>query len=380
MGVSIREKPKGSGEWWVFVNHHGTRKAKKIGKDKRLAREVAKGIEAKLTLGALDLNKFNKKCPSLKEYGKMWLALPHDRKETTQEGHIRNLELHVYPILGTRQVDHVKRKHIKAMFDTLLTNGMATSNFQNIKAPLNGIFNHAVESEIIDHNPLIGLTFSKKRNIKITPLTEDQGFKLLDQAKEYREGLFYPHILTLLRTGLRVGELIGLKWGDIDFQERALKVSRRIYQSKVGTPKNGKTRTVDMTPHLAETLKALKVEKQKEALRSGKPFSEWVFSFNGRNPMTPPTLKTALDACLDKAGLPHMRVHDLRHSYCTIRLLRGHDIGDVSYQAGHSSIKITFDTYTHWIPGKFKDQVDDLDLQPNATHTQPGIVEKNKII
>lgn len=156
MGVSIREKPKGSGEWWIFVNHKGTRKAKKIGNDKRLAKEVAKGIEAKLTLGDLDMGKFNRRSPTVKEYAKQWLALPHDRNEATQQGHIRNLEMHVYPVMGSRQVDQIKRKHIKAMFDTLLTSGMATSNFQNIKAPLNGIFNHAVESELIDHNPLQG--------------------------------------------------------------------------------------------------------------------------------------------------------------------------------------------------------------------------------
>ena len=214
----------------------------------------------------------------------------------------------------------------------------------------------------------------------ITPLTEDQAFNLLDQAKIYRDGLFYPQILTLLRTGLRVGEMLGLKWNDIDFKDRSFTVSRRIYHGKEGTPKNGKTRTVDMTPHLTETLKAFKVEKQKDALRSGKPFSEWVFTFNGRDPMTPPTIKTALDFCLDKIGVPHMRIHDLRHTYATIRLLRGHDIGDVSYQLGHSSIKITFDTYTHWIPGKFKSQVDDLDMQPNATYTQPVNIQGDQIV
>jgi len=174
--------------------------------------------------------------------------------------------------------------------------------------------------------------------------------------------------------------MVGLRWGDINFKERSLEVSRRVYHGEIGTPKNGKSRTVDMTPHLTETLKALRIEKQKEALRSGKPFSEWVFTFNGRDPMTPQTLRTALNDILDKACLPHMRIHDLRHSYCTIRLLRGHDIGDVSYQAGHSSIKITFDTYTHWVAGKFKSQVDDLDLQPNATYAQPGTVAKTKAV
>ena len=67
-----------------------------------------------------------------------------------------------------------------------------------------------------------------------------------------------------------------------------------------------------------------------------------------------------------------MRIHDLGHTYATIRLARGHNIGDVSYQMGHSSIKITFDTYTHWIPGRFTNEVDDLDLQPDATQTQPA--------
>jgi integrase len=72
------------------------------------------------------------------------------------------------------------------------------------------------------------------------------------------------------------------------------------------------------------------------------------------------------------AKLRRIRIHDLRHSYATIRLLRGHNVGDVSYQLGHSSIKMTYDVYTHWIPGKFKNEVDDLDnLHPNTPYTHP---------
>ena len=94
--------------------------------------------------------------------------------------------------------------------------------------------------------------------------------------------------------------------------------------------------------------------------------------------MSRPRLRTALEATLEAAGLPRMRIHDIRHSYATIRLSKGHNIGDVSYQMGHSSIKITFDTYTHWIPGKFQNEVDDLDLHPNATYTHPAKIENDK--
>ena len=90
------------------------------------------------------------------------------------------------------------------------------------------------------------------------------------------------------------------------------------------------------------------------------------------------SIRNHLMKILEVAGLQKMRAHDLRHSYATIRLSKGHNIGDVSYQMGHSSIKITFDTYTHWIPGKFQSQVDDLDMHPNAPYPHPGKVENDK--
>ena len=75
---------------------------------------------------------------------------------------------------------------------------------------------------------------------------------------------------------------------------------------------------------------------------------------------------------LTAAGLRRIRVHDLRHCYATIRLLKGHNVGDVSYQLGHSSIKITYDTYAHWMPGNFKSEIDELDnMQPSAPYAHP---------
>ncbi len=77
------------------------------------------------------------------------------------------------------------------------------------------------------------------------------------------------------------------------------------------------------------------------------------------------------------AGLRRIRLHDLRHSYVTIRLLRGHKIGDVSYQVSHSSLSISYDIYGHWIPGRFKSDVDSLDsMHPNAPYPHPEIREK----
>ncbi len=83
MGVKIRQKPPGSGIYWIFINHQGKRKSKQIGKDKRLARQVAKKIEAKLVLGEYELDKRKDQFPTFKEYAERWLALPHDFKDVT---------------------------------------------------------------------------------------------------------------------------------------------------------------------------------------------------------------------------------------------------------------------------------------------------------
>ena len=93
------------------------------------------------------------------------------------------------------------------------------------------------------------------------------------------------------------------------------------------------------------------------------------------------TLRAVLTACLKLARLRNIRIHDLRHTYATIRLLSGHNIGDVSYQLGHSSIKITYDTYGHWLPGEFKSEVDELDkLHPSAPYTHPKPESSKNIV
>lgn len=105
MGVKVREKPKGSGEWWIFIEHQTKRKAKKIGKDRGLANEVAKKIGAKLILGDLDLAPEDKiDIPSFKDYSKTFLStyskLHH--KETTIDSYNSVLDNHVLPVFGKR--------------------------------------------------------------------------------------------------------------------------------------------------------------------------------------------------------------------------------------------------------------------------------------
>ncbi len=127
-----------------------------------------------------------------------------------------------------------------------------------------------------------------------------------------------------------------------------------------------------MSPHLAETLISHKTEQKKIALKNGRSFSEFVFANKKGKIFGRMAFRNALERCLENGKIKRIRVHDIRHTYATIRLMRGHNIGDVSYQLGHSSISMTYDLYTHWIPGHFKNEVDELDFLPNQSPFNPN--------
>ena len=368
MGVQVRERPKGSGVWYIFVNHNGIRKAKKVGRKKATAESIAEKFRARLALEDLGILKPKKESRLFKEYATEWLARPHpDWKLSTHTSHTGNLTKHVFPVFGKTPLDHITRKDLKAFFNRLLSKGKAPGTVTVIRAGISGVLSSAVEDEIIPHNPLRDIKFKKvKQKTEIEPLSEDEAERLLEAAKGFLGGQYYPQILCSLRTGMRLGEMKALQWQDMDFDARQIEVKRSCRRGVVSDPKNHKQRRVDMTPQLAEALHELKLIQKKRAIKSGRPFSDYVFANNRGEIFLRVPFENALNRCLAAAKLRRIRIHDLRHTYANIRISRGHNIGDVSKQLGHSSIKITFDVYGHLQPGHFKSEIDELDTPKNT--------------
>jgi integrase len=373
MGVKVREKPPGSGIYWIFINHQGKRKSKKIGTDEKLANGVAEKIKAKLVLGELEVEKINQICPTFKAYAEMWLSLHHDFKESTRDEYRSKLRLHAFPEIGKCRLNEIDKRRLQSLLNTLLLKGLSRSTIGVIKVAVSEVLDYATDGDLIERNPFKDIKFKGNKNKKeVEALTEQEAALLLEKAKEYLGGKYYPMMLTALRTGLRIGEIIALKWADIDFENRLIEVKRSYVKKRMTSTKSGKARSVDMTPGLAQVLKDLQTEQKKWALKTARPVPEFVFVTKKGNLELAENFRYGLEKCLKNAELKRVRIHDLRHTYATIRLLRGHNIGDVSYQMGHSSIKITYDTYAHWIPGKFKSEVDELDqAHPSAPYMHP---------
>lgn len=368
MGVKVREKPPGSGVWWIFIDHNGQRKAKKVGKDKRLALEAAKKIEAKLTLGDVGLlDREKPEDPQFNKYSDIWISstVPATCKPSTLCDYQSILKQHVLPIFGNRPVTEISRLDVKKFLQDKTNAGFAASTVIHMKNCVGGVLNLAIDEGVIQANPahkLGRVIRSKSLSIDIDPLNKEEISILLSSFQEHYP-LHYPMALTLARTGMRIGEALALQWGDIDFHGRFISIQRNFSRGKIETPKSGKSRRVDMSRQLADVLKDLKHQRRLEVAKKGwGRMPEWVFvSEKGTAFDSSHFRARVFNRALEKAGLRKIRIHDLRHSYASLLIQAGESLAYIRDQLGHHSIKVTVDIYGHLAPEGNKAAVDRLD-------------------
>ena len=381
MGVKVRERPEGSGIWWIFIDHQGTRKAKKVGKDKKLAMEAAKKMEAKLTLGDMGIMADQPKAPMFKEYAESWLHgyVKGLRRQSTFERYQDVLRRYIYPTLGNQPIDKIGRGEIREMLLNLHRKGLSRSTICLIRDVIGGPLSFALDEELIPSNPASGITkklqLRRDRKIEIEPLPGEEVTLFLD-ACSIHSPEHYPFFLCAFRTGMRLGELLGLQWGDVDLHGKFIRVSRSYKLGRLTPTKTGKIRRVDMSNQLLDTFKTLHLARKKEALKSGVgEVMETIFHRDGK-PMEQNYIRRVFKRLLVKAGLREIRLHDIRHTFASLLLSDGASPVYVKEQLGHASIQMTVDIYGHLIPSSNREMVNRLDSQPSATYPQPAQIEK----
>lgn len=395
MGVKVREKVAGSGVWWVFIANNGTRSSKRVGSEKA-ARKVAEMIQARLKLGQDAVPKEKPEVPTLDEYYKKFkrFYLSTAVRQSTLESYETSFNLHILPSLGALRLDGISRERVKEFVAELsekkfvrkvkverpagtATAASPTEKFEIVErklsrptiriitAELSALLNHAREDGIISENSAtrLGKHYKKAHVVhsEIEPLTveEVQIFlaAVLESSAEY-----FPLFLCALHTGLRSGELAGLQWGDIDFNGKFLTVRRNVVNGRVHPTKTDKTRRVDLSDTLLETLEALRRKRKEQWLAKGhNEVPEWVFGNQQGNAAEMHNIKNRhFYKCLEKAKLRRIRFHDLRHTFASLLIQNGESLAYVKEQLGHSSIKMTVDVYGHLVPGANRQAVNRL--------------------
>lgn len=380
MGVKIREKPPKSGIWWVFIDHEGKRKAKKIGKDRKLAQEVAKKIEAKLALGDVGVMEERTKIPTFREYADEWVNTygVTSLKYSTLESYRNELRNHLLPAFGVKGLNKISRSDVKQFLYEKQKKGLAPASVRKYLAYFGNIMSHAIDDEIIAVNPaqkLSKLVPKKDKRADLNPLKREELQLFLNTVQELYPR-HYPFYLCAVRTGMRLGELLGLEWGSIDFHGRFIEVRQAFSRHRLTSPKNRRIRRVDMSQQLTEVLKQHRTAMKVELLKSGMPMPEWVFTHQSGKRLTATNMANRFfHRCLEKAGLRQVRFHDLRHSFASLLIQQGESLAYVKEQMGHHSIQITVDIYGHLAPEGNKSAVDRLDDQgfgmPSTNSPQP---------
>lgn len=381
MGVKVRERPAGSGIWWIFIDHQGTRKAKKVGKDKKLAMEAAKKIEAKLALGDMGIMGKQLKSPMFREYAETWLHgyVKRLRRQSTFERYQDILTRYVYPALGNKPVDEIRRGEIRDLLLKLNTRGLARATICLVRDVISGPLSFAHDEELIPVNPIAGITkrlqLRREKKTVIEPLTGEEVSLFLETCV-VRTPEHYPFFLCAFRTGMRLGELLGLRWGDLDWHGKFILVQRSYKLGRMTPTKTGKVRRVDMSDQLIGAMGSLHTERKREALQEGcGEVVETVFHRDGK-PMEQNYIRRVFKRILVQAGLREIRLHDIRHTFASLLLSDGASPVFVKEQLGHTSIQMTVDIYGHLIPSSNREMVNRLDSQPSATYPQPAQIEK----
>lgn len=390
MGVKVKERDKGSGVWWIFINHNGRRKAKKVGKNKAAALDAAKKIEAKLTLGDMDIDEKN--IPTFKEYINGWNDSNGEKimgwydkvavlslKNSTHKGYRVIIEKHLIPAFGKRRLNEITSGMISDYINQKVKDGLKSGTAKNIKNCLSKILSNAV-------NPDKYIKINEARNVTV-PKPEDEGLPeeadpltweertILEKAFYDHYRAYYPLVICGFRTGLRIGEIIGLKWSDIDFIKKLILVQRNVTRCKVTTPKSkAGTRFVRMSSQFVEILKQHKKAMAEKTLNKGwKEMPEWIFSNEiGNHLKYDNFIKRVWNNAMDKSELRRRTPHDMRHTYATLRLSKGNSLAEVSKEMGHGKADITYKTYYKWMPSESKSNIDELDYAPMQNTAKDG--------
>jgi len=282
------------------------------------------------------------------QYNKLKPA-SYDRLEST-------INKHIIPHLGKLKVDKVTRDNIQMLLNNLYKqNGLSYSSVKKVYVALNSCYKHALLDDVVIKNPCIGIILPspKERTKNVTTLTfsEIERFKKESIKEKYYYGYAY---LLILNTGLRMGEALSLKWSNIDFINKTITVNKNNVMVKKRDLNGKETGGYELqTQSSAKTYSGNRIipinNSAENALMMLKKHNntDYVIINDRQHQVLPSNFERSFHRVLHNANIEKCGVHILRHTFASMLFSKGVDVKIVSKLLGHSTVKITYDTYVH---------------------------------
>jgi integrase len=279
---------------------------------------------------------------------------------------------HIRPALGSYMLPKLAPLHVQAFYSSALAKGrkdgkggLSSQSVVHFHRLLNKAFTQAVKWQLLARNPIQAVEPPRAERQEMRALDEDETASLLSLLGDSR---LYMPVMLAVTTGLRRGEILGLRWSHVDLATGTITVVQSLEQTKEGLrfkpPKTHRSRrSIAVPPITVEALRSHRAKQAEEKLALGPTYDDHdlVCPRPGGAAWPPDMLSTAFAALVRRSDLRSFRFHDLRHSHATHLLRAGIHPKIVSERLGHSTVGITLDTYSHVLPGMQEDAVRLLD-------------------
>jgi integrase len=281
--------------------------------------------------------------------------------DSTHDGYRRNVERHVLPALGSIALRRLRPEHLEALYERLLhprdgTAGLAPKTVYEVHLVTRGALADAPRRGLVSRNVALAAHAPRLRSI---PKVEQQAWTA-DELRAFLRAAaghrLFPAFWVAAFTGMRRNELLGLRWGDFDSDTASLSINRGLIAVAYELHETrGKTRSarrsIDLDPTTVEVLVAWRHWQQTEQAAVGIDTAGWIFTDGTGQPIHPHAISQAFERIVRRAGMPVIRLHDLRHTHGTLLIKAGVPVKVVSERLGHATAAFTIDTYQHVLPG-----------------------------
>lgn len=321
------------------------------------------------------------------DYLEEWLTayVPSQVKASSVQTYGSLMRSHVIPRLGAVRLGELKATQIARLYQQLLATGarsggaLSPATVGMVHTILSSALSYGVRLGVLSSNPAAKVSPPRLERQEAAVLTQEQVQQLLEEAAS-RSPLLHLVVLIAVTTGLRRGELLGLRWQDVDLDQRRLVVSQTVQghataRLEFSSPKTaGSRRVVECPDVLIRALREHRAAQAAERQSSDVAHASYdlVLCRPDGGPLRPNGIGQQVVTLLAELGLPGS-LHTLRHTHATLLLVAGVHAKIVSGRLGHSTVQITLDRYSHIIPGLDRGAADQLDNLLQGTQAGPAV-------
>lgn len=292
---------------------------------------------------------------------------------TTWENYDSVAKNHIIPAIGKITLAKLTTKHLQDMYTAKLVEGrkrgkggLSPTTVRRMHHVCRASLNQAIKQGLLDRNVALAVSLPKMKRVEKVPLSREQIRPFLKAAETER---LYAAFYLLIATGMRRGEVLGLRWSDVDMDRGILFVRQSLRKTNTQkqqfcAPKTAKSkRPLPIGKSVVGVLKQHQAKQAVEVEKAGEKYCNYnlIFCREDGYPLYPDVLNGIMARVLRKANIPHTRVHDLRHTFTTLQAQGGTPIKTIQDLLGHTTPRMTLEIYTHAVPEAMEKAVNTIE-------------------